>query len=65
MSRIGKRILKLPENVNVAVSDNKVEVSGPKGSLTLDLVKNIEVIVKDNEVSVYVMIRKLMKCMVL
>lgn len=52
MSRIGKRILSIPENVNVNVNDNVVTVKGPKGELTLDLVKNIEVKVEDNTVSV-------------
>lgn len=52
MSRIGKRVLKVPENVNVEVSNNKVTVKGPKGELSLDLVKNIEVSVEDNTVKV-------------
>ncbi|MGM9882088.1 MAG: 50S ribosomal protein L6 [Bacilli bacterium] len=52
MSRIGKRVLSIPENVNVNVNDNVVTVKGPKGELTLDLVKNIEVKVEDNTVIV-------------
>ena len=43
MSRIGKRVLSIPENVNVNVENNVVTVKGPKGELTLDLVKNISV----------------------
>ena len=38
MSRIGKRVLSIPENVNVNVDNNTVTVKGPKGKLTLDLV---------------------------
>ena len=43
MSRIGKRVLSIPENVNVNVDNNTVTVKGPKGELTLDLVKGINV----------------------
>ena len=52
MSRIGKRTLVIPENVNVNVENNTVTVKGPKGELTLDLVKNINVKVEDNTVVV-------------
>ena len=43
MSRIGKRVLTIPENVNVNVDENKVTVKGPKGELSLDLIKTIKV----------------------
>ncbi len=52
MSRIGKRVLTIPENVNVNVENNMVTVKGPKGELNLELVKNIEVKVEDNTVKV-------------
>ena len=52
MSRIGKRVLSIPENVNVNVDNNIVTVKGPKGELTLDLVKGINVKVEDNTVVV-------------
>ena len=52
MSRIGKRVLTIPENVNVNVENNVVTVKGPKGELTLDLVKNITVRVEENTVTV-------------
>lgn len=52
MSRIGKRIIAIPENVTVEAKDNTVIVKGPKGELTTPIVKNIEVEVKDNEVYV-------------
>ena len=54
MSRIGKRVLSIPENVNVNVDNNTVTVKGPKGELTLDLVKGINVKVEDNTVVVEV-----------
>ena len=52
MSRIGKRVLTIPENVNVEVNGQKVTVKGPKGELSLSLVKNIEVKVNDKELTV-------------
>ena len=52
MSRIGKRVLTFPENVNVNVENNIVTVKGPKGELSLELVKNIEVKVEENTVIV-------------
>ena len=52
MSRIGKRVLNIPENVNVNVENNIVTVKGPKGELTLELVKNISVKVEENTVTV-------------
>lgn len=52
MSRIGKRVLTIPENVNVNVENNVVTVKGPKGELSLELVKNITVKVEENTVTV-------------
>lgn len=52
MSRIGKRVLNIPENVNVNVENNTVTVKGPKGELSLELVKNISVKVEENTVVV-------------
>lgn len=52
MSRIGKRVLTIPSNVNVEVTDNKVTVKGPKGELSLDLIQTINVKVEDNKLTV-------------
>ena len=52
MSRIGKRVLTIPENVNVEANGPKVIVKGPKGELSLDLIKTIEVKVNDKELTV-------------
>ena len=52
MSRIGKRILTIPEGVNVLVENGKVTVKGPKGELNLDLIKTIDVKVEDNKLTV-------------
>jgi len=37
MSRIGKIPVDIPEKVKVQVSDQRVEVEGPKGKLSLAL----------------------------
>lgn len=52
MSRIGKRVLTIPENVNVNVDENKVTVKGPKGELNLDLIKTIKVNLDGNNLTV-------------
>lgn len=52
MSRIGKRVLTIPENVNVNVDENKVTVKGPKGELSLDLIKTIKVNLDGNNLTV-------------
>ena len=50
MSRIGKRILTLPEGVTATVNDNTITVKGPKGELNYKFSDLIDVVVKDNEV---------------
>ena len=52
MSRIGNRILTIPENVTVTVDGTKVSVKGPKGELSTEVNENITVSVKDNTVVV-------------
>ena len=52
MSRIGNRILSIPENVTVSVDGNIVKVVGPKGELSTEVNKNITVTVDGNQVNV-------------
>ena len=52
MSRIGNRILTVPENVTVTNENGCITVKGPKGELSLTLNLNIEVKVEDNKVKV-------------
>lgn len=51
MSRIGKRVLTIPENVNVELNERVLKVKGPKGELTLDIDSSISVSIKDNEIT--------------
>ncbi len=52
MSRIGNRVLTVPEGVTVTNEDGCVTVKGPKGELSLNLDENINVLVEGNEVKV-------------
>ncbi len=52
MSRIGKRVLTIPANVNVNIEDNTVTVKGPKGELKLNIVKDIQVKVEEGKLTV-------------
>lgn len=52
MSRIGNRILTVPENVTVTNENGQITVKGPKGELSLELNKNINVEINGNEVKV-------------
>lgn len=52
MSRIGKRILVIPEDVTVNVNDSRVSVSGKLGSLELEVKPGIQVSVDNGNVTV-------------
>lgn len=52
MSRIGKMPISLPEKVEVKVSNNSVDVKGPKGSLKFNLPKHVNVAVAGSSVTV-------------
>ena len=51
MSRIGNRIISIPEGVTVENVDNVVTVKGPKGTLTQPMLKGISMKVENNEVT--------------
>ena len=52
MSRIGNRILKVPENVQVTISDTGlVKAKGPKGELELSVDPNIECKLEDGVIT--------------
>ncbi len=52
MSRIGKKPISIPENVEVKVEDSKVTVKGPKGELSREIRPEIKVEIKDKEILV-------------
>lgn len=52
MSRIGKRVLVIPEGVTVTVDNNNVNVKGKLGELSLTVKDGITVNVNENQVTV-------------
>lgn len=52
MSRIGNLPILIPAGVTVAVDKRLVTVTGPKGTLTLNLPQKINVDIKDNQIIV-------------
>jgi len=50
MSRIGNRIITVPENVTVENIDNVVTVKGPKGTLTQPMLKDITMKQEENTI---------------
>lgn len=51
MSRIGNRVITIPENVTVSFDANIVKVSGPKGELSTEINKDITVNINGNELT--------------
>ena len=51
MSRIGKKVIKLPAGVKVSTKDNHVHVEGPKGKLDGIVPAGVEVKVVGQEVT--------------
>ena len=52
MSRIGNRIITIPEGVSATVVENTITVKGPKGELSYTFNKDITVNVKDNSIEI-------------
>lgn len=54
MSRVGKKIIEIPEKVEINLTENKIEVKGPKGELKLDLPASVIVKKEANQILVSV-----------
>ncbi|PNB55541.1 50S ribosomal protein L6, partial [Pseudomonas sp. GW456-E7] len=53
MSRVGKKLLEIPSDVTVTLTeDNTVAVKGPKGELTRTFHPDMEIKVEDNVLTV-------------
>ena len=52
MSRIGNRILTIPEGVTVSNEDGVITVKGPKGELSLTLNSNINMEISETEITI-------------
>ncbi|HOT91413.1 MAG TPA: 50S ribosomal protein L6 [Anaerolineae bacterium] len=53
MSRIGKMPIPLPAGVRVQIEENKVTVSGPKGTLTREFHPQMQIVVEDGTLRVH------------
>ncbi len=51
-SRVGKRPVELPKGVTVTVANGKIDVKGPKGSLSRTMTPNVKVKIEGNELSI-------------
>ena len=51
MSRIGNRVITIPDNVTVTLDGNKLTVKGPKGELTNEFNSLISIEINDNKLS--------------
>ena len=52
MSRIGKRPVEIPSGVTATVSGQKVEMKGPKGTLSFTATDDVSITLEGNEISV-------------
>lgn len=51
-SRVGKRPVALPKGVTLTVTNDQIQVKGPKGAVSKPLTPNVKIVVENNEVSV-------------
>jgi large subunit ribosomal protein L6 len=52
MSRIGNKIIQIPENVKIDVDQHCVKIGGPKGNLEVLVPKNLQIKINDNQIEV-------------
>jgi large subunit ribosomal protein L6 len=52
VSRIGKKIIEIPNSVTVSINDNTVKVKGPKGELQESFPKKITIEMSDSKIEV-------------
>lgn len=52
MSRIGKKIIEVPEKISISEKDGVITAKGPNGERAVNLPEGISVEIKDNEISV-------------
>ena len=52
MSRIGKKPINIQDTVKVTVIGDRIQISGPKGELNLDIPHGVEVKVENNQILV-------------
>ncbi len=51
MSRIGKKPIEIPGNVKIDIKDNEISVTGPKGTLKMNLTGDVKVNLEGTELT--------------
>jgi large subunit ribosomal protein L6 len=54
MSKVGKKVISLPQGVAITMNGQEVVVKGPKGTLSYTLLEGVSAIVEENTVTVSV-----------
>lgn len=52
MSKIGKKIIEIPNGVTVAIEDGLIKVKGPKGGLEYKIPRELKVALSENKIAV-------------
>lgn len=52
MSRIGKKVINIPNGVEVKVQNNRLEVKGPRGTLNMNVNREAAVKIVGNEINI-------------
>ena len=52
MSRIGQKIIEIPNNVKASLDQNEIKISGPKGELSAPIFEGSEIEISDNTISI-------------
>ena len=52
MSRIGKKLIEIPEGVDVKISESEILTKGPKGELSCENFAGTNVVQQDNTISI-------------
>ena len=52
MSRIGQKIIEIPNDVRANIDQNEIKISGPKGELSAPIFEGAEIEISDNTISI-------------
>ena len=52
MSRIGQKIIEIPNDVKANLDQNEIKISGPKGELSAPIFEGAEIEISDNTISI-------------
>lgn len=52
MSRIGKKPIIIPENVEVKIDGQKVAVKGPRGEISIEFRPELDIVLEDNKITI-------------